>query len=76
MVAELNSIKGTMKLHSIAGIDSSFRMSRDTSSVCNECFTEEGFIWNDESKCEWKRDCTRKSEPIQIGTKSREHEKK
>ena len=41
-----------MKLHSnaCAWIHDNVIICKDTSSVCNECFTEEGFVWHDKNQ--------------------------
>lgn len=60
----MNVIKGTMKVHSVVGLTLSDIMVRDTTCVCEYCFTHRGFVPSE--ACGWKRHMINKGRQEQI----------
>lgn len=52
---QINPVKGTLKLHSVACISEHEVMVRDTTCVCENCFNENGFVWSDTNSCGWRK---------------------
>jgi len=48
---QINPVKGTLKLHSVACISEHEVMVRETTCVCESCFNENGFVWSDTNSC-------------------------
>ena len=57
----LNAVKGTLKIHAVAGINDREIMVRDTTCVCSTCFSEKGFIWSDSNTCGWNKEILSKT---------------
>ena len=52
---QINPVKGTLKLHSVACISEHEVMVRDTTCVCANCFNENWFVWSDTNSCGWRK---------------------
>ena len=50
-------LKGT---HAVAGISNNEVMVRETSCVCDKCFSDTGFSWSDVNDCGWRKECLRR----------------
>jgi hypothetical protein len=55
LVKELNTIKGTLKLHVVVGLNANEIMVRETTCVCNKCFADTGFIFDKDNTCGWQK---------------------
>ena len=52
---QIDPVKGTWKLHSVACISEDEIMVRVVTCVCEKCFTKDGFMWTDTSTCGWQK---------------------
>lgn len=61
--SDIVTVKGTMKFHTVSGINRTTIMARETTCCCNSCFSSwDGFIWREENTCNWTMHSLRKSE--------------
>lgn len=56
-------VKGTLKLHSVAVVNGREIMTRDTTCVCDKCFTDQGFTWSESNTCGWRKHTLYKNLP-------------